>query len=85
MAALNDEATRLTGKRSSEAIRARSLLCSTQKPSLVVPGRLVGLKEAKLPSGVGVHYLYQPGELEGGAGERLIPYGPWMCSGWGVQ
>ncbi|MEW8689194.1 MAG: hypothetical protein AB2556_25510, partial [Candidatus Thiodiazotropha sp.] len=76
VAALNDEATRLTGKRPSEVIRARSLLRSTQKPSLIVPGRLVGLEEAKLPSGVGVRYLYRPGELERGAGERLIQYGP---------
>ncbi|MEW8688890.1 MAG: hypothetical protein AB2556_23985 [Candidatus Thiodiazotropha sp.] len=53
----------------------------TQKPSLVVPGRLVGLEEAKLPSGVGVRYMCQPGKLEGGAGEQLIPYGPWMCTG----
>ncbi|MEW8687540.1 MAG: hypothetical protein AB2556_17130, partial [Candidatus Thiodiazotropha sp.] len=73
VAALNGEATRLTGKRPSEAIRARSLLRSTQKPSLVVPGRLVGLEETKPPSGVGVRYLYKPGELEGGAVERLIP------------
>ncbi|MEW8684770.1 MAG: hypothetical protein AB2556_03085, partial [Candidatus Thiodiazotropha sp.] len=82
VAALNGEATRLTGKQPSEAIRARSV---TQKPSLVAPGRLVGLEEAKLPFGVGVRYLYQPGELEEGTYERLIPYGPWMCTGWGAQ
>ena len=28
--------------------------------------RLVGVNEKKLPSGVRVCYLYQPGELEGG-------------------
>ena len=38
----------------------------TQKPSCVVPGRPLGLKEQKVPSWVGVRYLYQPGELEGG-------------------
>ena len=27
----------------------------------------IGLKEQTLPSDVGVRYLYQPGELEGGA------------------
>ena len=37
-----------------------------QKLSSVVPGRPLGLKEQKVPSGVGVRYLYQPGELEGG-------------------
>ncbi|MEW8689299.1 MAG: transposase family protein [Candidatus Thiodiazotropha sp.] len=66
VAALNGEVTRLTGKWPSETIRARSVI---QKPYLVVPGRLVGLEEAKLPSGVGVRYMYQPGELEAGAGE----------------
>ena len=60
--ALNGEVTRLTGKRSSNAIKAKTV---AQKPSSVVPDRPVGLKEQRLPSGVGVRYLYQPGELEG--------------------
>ena len=47
--ALNGEITRLTGKRSSEAIKAKFV---AQKPSSVVPGRLVGLREQNLPSGV---------------------------------
>ena len=63
VAALNGEVTRLTGKRPSEAIKSKTV---TQKPSSVVPGRPVGLREQKLPSDVGVRYLYQPGELEGG-------------------
>ena len=63
VAALNGEVTRLTGKRPYDAIKLRR---STQKPSSVVPGRPIGLKEQKLPSGVGVRFLYQPGELEGG-------------------
>ncbi|MEW8688053.1 MAG: hypothetical protein AB2556_19755, partial [Candidatus Thiodiazotropha sp.] len=70
VAALNGEATRLTGKKPSDAIRARSV---TQKPSLIVPGHLVGLEETKLPSGVGVRYLYQPGELEGGRQQATDP------------
>lgn len=61
--ALNREVTRLTGKRPSEAIKAKAV---AQKPSSAVPSRPVGLRERKLPSGVGVRYLYQPGELEGG-------------------
>ena len=40
--------------------------CVFQKPSSVVPGRRVGLEEAKLHSRVSVRYLYQPEELEGG-------------------
>ncbi|MEW8684766.1 MAG: hypothetical protein AB2556_03065, partial [Candidatus Thiodiazotropha sp.] len=70
VAAVNGEVTRLTGKRPSEAIRARSVI---QKPSLVVSGRLVDLEEAKLPSGVGVRYMYQPGELERGRRRATDP------------
>ena len=46
----------------------------SQKPSL--PAALlrpVGLEEQKLPSGVGVRYLYQPGELEGGRRRAAVP------------
>ena len=63
-AALNGEVTRLTSKKPSHAIKAKTV---AQKPSSVVPGRPVGLKEQKDLSGVGVRYLYQPGELEGGS------------------
>ena len=65
--ALNNEVTRLTGKKPVDAIRAKMV---TQKPSSVIPGRLVGLKEQKLPFDVLVRYLYQPGELEGGQRRR---------------
>lgn len=68
--ALNSEATRLTGKKPKDAIKAKTV---AQKPSSVVPGRPVGLKEQKLPSGVGVRYLYQPGELEGGRRRATDP------------
>ena len=63
VAALNGEVTRLTGKMPNDAIKAMSV---AQKPSSTIPGRQVGLKEQKLPSGVAVCYLYQLGELEGG-------------------
>ena len=69
-AALNGEVTRLTGKNPSDAIKAKAL---TQKPSSVVPGRPLGLKEQKVPSGVGVRYLYQPDELEGGRRRATDP------------
>ena len=62
VAALNGEVTRLTGKKPSDSIKAKAM---AQKPSSVVPDRPVGLKEQRLPSGVGVCYLYQSGELEG--------------------
>ena len=70
VAALNGEGTRLTGKKPSDAIKAKTL---TQKPSSVVPGRPLGLKEQNVPSGVGVRYLYQPGELEGGRRRATVP------------
>ena len=70
VSALNGEVTRLTGKRPSEAIRAKSV---AQNPSSTVPGRPVGLREQKLPSGAGVRYLYQPGELEGGRRRATDP------------
>ena len=69
VAVLNGEVTRLTGKKPSDAIKAKTL---TQKPS-VVPGRPLVLKEQKVPSGVGVRYLYQPGELEGGRRRATDP------------
>ena len=59
VAALNGEVTRLTGKKIRDAIRAGRV---AQKPFLPAD-RLVGFQEQKLPSGVGVRYLYQPGEM----------------------
>ena len=67
IAALNGEVTRLTGKRPRDAIKQKQV---PQNPSSVVPGRLVGLEEVKPPSSVGVRFLYQPGELEGGQRRR---------------
>ena len=63
VAALNGEVTRLTDKKPFYAIQVKTL---TQKPSSVVPGRPLGLKEQRVPSGVGVRHLYQPDKLEGG-------------------
>ena len=51
---------------------SRPLECR-KKPSSVVPGRPVGSSEQKIPSSVGVRYLYQPGELEGGRRSRDRP------------
>ena len=70
VAALNDEETRLIGKKPKAAIKAKSV---AQKPSSVVVGRAVGDAENKLLSGVGVRYLYQPGELEGGRRRATDP------------
>lgn len=70
VSALNGEVTRLTGKKPADAIKQKKV---AQKPSSVVPGRTVGLREQKLPSGVGVRFLYQPGELEGGGRRATDP------------
>ena len=70
VSALNGEVIRLTGKRPSEAIKVKSV---SGEPSSTVPGRPVGLQEQKLPSGVGVRFLYQPGELEGGRRRATDP------------
>ena len=69
VAALNDEVTRLTGKKPKDAIKASAV---AHKPSAPA-SRSVGLREQKLPSGVGVRYLYQPGELEGGRRRATDP------------
>ena len=59
---LNKEVTRLTGKKPAEAIKEKAVFAKPSTPYL----RPVGKNEKMLPSGVGVCYLYQPGELEGG-------------------
>ena len=59
--ALNDEETRLIGKKPKAAMKAKA-----QKPSSVVAARSDGVAENNLSSGVGVRYLYQPSKLVGG-------------------
>ena len=62
ISALNKEVTRLTGKKPAEAIKNKTVSANPSTPYL----RPVGVNEKKLPSGLSVRYLYQPGELEGG-------------------
>ena len=68
ISALNKEVTRLTGKKPAEAIK-KTVSANPSTPYL----RPVGLNEKKLPSGVSVRYLYQPGELEGGRRRATDP------------
>ncbi|KAK3748552.1 hypothetical protein QZH41_010225 [Actinostola sp. cb2023] len=78
VAAANGEVTRLIvgqtvaeqHQKPEDAIEAERV---AHKSSSVVPGRLVGLKEQRLPSRVGVRYLYAPGELEGGRRRATDP------------
>ena len=69
VAALNNEVTRLIGKKPAVAIKEKDV---TSKPSTKYL-RPVGESEKKLPSLVNVRYLYQPGELEGGVKRATDP------------
>ena len=61
--ALNNEATRLIGMKPSDAIKLQKVKAQSSAPTK-------DKKEERLPSNVGVRYLYQPGELEGGERRR---------------
>ena len=69
ISALNKEVTRLTGQKPVEAIKKKTV---PSKPSTLYL-RPVGVNEKKLPSGVRVRYLYQPGELKGGRRRATDP------------
>ena len=69
VSALNNEVTRLTGKKPAQAIKEKVV---SSKPSTPY-SRPVGVNEKKLPSRVNVRYLYQPGELEGGGRRATDP------------
>ena len=66
VAALNGEVTRLTGKKPSDAIKAKRLRRSTQKTSSVVPGHPVGSQGAESPLG----------------SWRLLPSPAWRAGRW---
>ena len=67
--ALNNEVTRLTGKRPAAAIKEKNIVAKPSTPYL----RPVGVNEKKLPPLIHVRYLYQPGELEGGTKRATDP------------
>jgi len=60
--ALNNESSRLTGKKPSDAIKLKNTTPQSSQP--------IKDKEYLLPPDVIVRYLYQPGELEGGERRR---------------
>ena len=62
VSALNNEVTRLIGKKPAEAIKEKLVYSKPATPY----SRPVGVNEKKLSPQVNVRYLYQPGELEGG-------------------
>jgi len=67
--ALNNEVTRLTGKKPSVAVKEKSIVA---KPSTRY-SRPVGADEKNLPPNVKTRYQYQPGELEGGTKRATDP------------
>ena len=69
VSALNNEVTRLTGKKPTQAIKEKAV---SSKPSTAY-SRSVGVNEKKLPPRVNLRYLYQPGELEGGGRQATDP------------
>ena len=66
--ALNNEVTSLIGKKPTVAIKEKAVSSLPTKYN-----RPVGLAEKKLPPLINVRYLYQPGELEGGAKRATDP------------
>ena len=79
VAALNGEVTRLTGKKPSDAIKLRR---STQKPSSVVPGRPVGLKEQKSPRELAFASFTSPASWKVAVDALQTPCGLLRCTDW---
>ena len=69
VSALNNEVTRLTGKKPASAIKEKNIVSKPSTPY----SRPVGVNEKKLPPLINVRYLYQPGELEGGPKRATDP------------
>ena len=66
--ALNNETTRLTGKKPIDAIKEK--VVDSKKPNYSRP---VGKNEKRLDSSVNVRFLFAPGELEGGQRRATDP------------
>ena len=69
VSAINNEVTRLLGKKPADAIREKAISSKPSTPYM----RPVGVNEKKLPPGVSLRYLYYPGELEGGGRRATDP------------
>ena len=71
VSAINNEVTKLIGKKPADAIREKAISSKPATPYM----RPVGVNEKRLPPGVHLRYLYYPGELEGGGrrdGSNLV-------------
>ena len=69
VSAINNEVTRLIGKKPVKAIKEKAVESKPATPY----SRPVGMNEKKLPPRVAVRYLYQPGALEGGSRRATDP------------
>ena len=69
VSALNNEVTRLTGKKPKDAIKEKAVSAKPATPYM----RQVGVYEKKRPPQAHVRYLYYPGELEGGGRRATNP------------
>ena len=69
VSALNNEVTRLIGKKPAEEIKEKSVSSKPDTPY----SRPVGLNDKKLTPQVNLRYLFQPGELEGGGRRATDP------------
>ena len=79
VSALNNEVTRLIGKKPAEAIREKAVASKPATPYM----RPVGFNERKLPPQAHVRYLYYPGELEGGGRRATDPI--WSLKVYNIQ
>ena len=79
VSALNNEVTRLIGKKPADAIREKAVASKPATPYM----RSVGVQERKLPPLVNVRYLYYPGELEGGERRATDPI--WSLKVYNIQ
>ena len=81
VSALNNEVTRLTGKKPTQAVKEKAVSAKPATPYMWP----VGVYEKKLPPQVHVRYLYYPGELEGGGGGRRATDPIWSLKVYNIQ
>ena len=79
VSALNNEVTRLIGKKPAVTIREKAVTSKPATPYM----RPVGVNERKLPPQADVRYLYYPGELEGGERRATDPI--WSLKVYNIQ
>ena len=79
VSALNNEVTRLTGKKPAQAIKEKAVSSKPATPYM----RPVGVHKKKLSPQAHVRYLYYPGESEGGGRRATDPI--WSLKVYNIQ